>query len=91
MNKNPQSLKKIVISFYQVSSPVWLFKCINNSLMVQVIYVFILDALTNDKNADRQLIKLRHPQTSELAIFVYSENDKTLAQMRSLPFSHRYI
>ncbi|XP_026814155.1 ribonuclease H2 subunit B [Rhopalosiphum maidis] len=52
-------------------------------------YIILPDALTNDKTADRQLIKLRHPQTSELAIFVYSENDKTLAQMRSLPFSHR--
>jgi len=49
----------------------------------------VLDALTKDENADRQLIKLRHPQTNELAIFVYSENYKTLAQMRSLPFSHR--
>jgi len=53
------------------------------------IYMLVLDALTKDENADRQLIKLRHPQTNELAIFVYSENDKTLAQMRSLPFSHR--
>jgi len=49
----------------------------------------LLDALTKDENSDRQLIKLRHPQTNELAIFVYSENDKTLAQMRSLPFTHR--
>lgn len=49
----------------------------------------MLDALTKDKSTDQQLIKLRHPQTSELAIFVFSEKDKTLAQMRSLPFSHR--
>ncbi|XP_025198882.1 ribonuclease H2 subunit B [Melanaphis sacchari] len=52
-------------------------------------YIILPDSLTRDKNTDRRLIKLRHPQTSELAIFVYSENDKTLAQMRSLPFSHR--
>jgi len=53
------------------------------------IYMLVLDALTKDENSDRQLIKLRHPQTNELAIFMYSENDKTLAQMRSLPFNHR--
>jgi len=51
--------------------------------------MFLLDALTKDKYTDQQFVKLRHPQTSELAIFVYSENEKTLAQMRSLPFSHR--
>lgn len=51
--------------------------------------MFVLDALTKNKNTDQQFIKLRHPQTSELALFVYSENEKTLAQMRSLPFSHR--
>lgn len=54
-----------------------------------LIYLLVLDALTKDENADRQLIKLRHPRTNELAIFLYSENDKTIAQMRSLPLSHR--
>ncbi|CAH1715393.1 ribonuclease H2 subunit B [Aphis gossypii] len=52
-------------------------------------FIILPDALTKDKSTDLQLIKLRHPQTSELAIFVYSEKDKNLAQMRSLPFSHR--
>jgi len=51
--------------------------------------MFVLDALSKDENTDLQFLKLRHPQTSELAIFVYSENDKSLAQMRSLSFSHR--
>jgi len=52
-------------------------------------YIILPDALTKNTKNDQQLIKLRHPQTSELAIFMYSENNKTLAQMRSLPFSHR--
>jgi len=42
-----------------------------------------------DQDGDRQFIKLRHPQTGEMNIFLYSENDKKLAQMRMLPYSHR--
>ncbi|CAI6347831.1 unnamed protein product [Macrosiphum euphorbiae] len=61
----------------------------NTELFEKNRFIILPDALTKDENGDHQLIKLRHPQTNELAIFVYSENDKTLAQMRSLPFSHR--
>lgn len=63
-----------------------------NSLVFKFCSRFLFpDIVMNDQSSDRQFIKLRHPQTGDLAIFVYSENDKKLAQMRSLPFSHRYI
>jgi len=45
--------------------------------------------LIKDQDCDRHFIKLRHPQTRELNVFLYSEKDKKLAQMRTLPFSHR--
>lgn len=50
-----------------------------------------LEILTKDQNIEKKLVKLRHPQTGELAMFVYSEIDRKLAQMRSLPFDHRYV
>jgi hypothetical protein len=59
-------------------------------IFLVIVYLF-LDSLTNDQNIERKFVKLRHPQTSELAMFVFSEKDKKLAQMRSLPFDHRYI
>ncbi|XP_025424136.1 ribonuclease H2 subunit B [Sipha flava] len=54
-------------------------------------FLILPDSLTNDQNIERKFVKLRHPQTSELAMFVFSEKDKKLAQMRSLPFDHRTI
>lgn len=50
---------------------------------------FFLDILIKDQTNDRQFIKLRHPQTGDMAIFMYSENNKKLAQIRSLPLNHR--
>ncbi|XP_050421797.1 ribonuclease H2 subunit B isoform X2 [Adelges cooleyi] len=52
--------------------------------------LFILpDKLLNNQNGDARFIKLRHPQTGDLSIFLYSEQDKVLSQIRSLPLSHR--
>ncbi|XP_015363920.1 PREDICTED: ribonuclease H2 subunit B-like [Diuraphis noxia] len=61
----------------------------NTELFEKNRFIILPNALTKEKNNDQQFIKLRHPQTNELALFVYSKNEKTLAQMRSLPFSHR--
>ncbi|VVC44708.1 Ribonuclease H2, subunit B [Cinara cedri] len=52
-------------------------------------FLILPDTLTKDQNIDKEFIKLRHPQTGQMALFLYSENEKKLAQMRSLPFSHR--
>lgn len=54
------------------------------------MFFYFLDSLVKNEKHNGEFIKLRHPQTGDLAIFFYSESDNKLAQLRSLPFNHRY-
>lgn len=58
-------------------------------LLLLILSIISADGLNKIQKTDRRFIKLRHPQTGQLAVFVYAEDDKKLYQMRSLPFSHR--
>ncbi|XP_050539286.1 ribonuclease H2 subunit B isoform X1 [Daktulosphaira vitifoliae] len=53
--------------------------------------IILPDNLTNCQIERAKFIDLRHPQTNEFVKFLYSVEENTLAQIRSLPFSHRTL